>query len=202
MKERLHKFLLLIDRIKYRRDRHYYLAVFIFMAILVIIFSGLYVKMRSDIGVRDNILKSYYDEPQAENREEKIKVYICGQVTRPGVYEINPDSRVSDVLELAGGAGPDAQLDSLNLARRVVDEEKIYVPCIQETEEHTGSGLVNINSAGQQLLETLPGIGPATAKNIIEYRDLQGPFKTIEDIQKVWGIGEKKYQEIRDLISV
>ncbi|MGM0365255.1 MAG: helix-hairpin-helix domain-containing protein [Actinomycetota bacterium] len=202
MKEKLHKLLLFIERVKYRRDRHFYVVLFAFMAVLLAVFTGLYVNMKADIAVRDNILESYYDGSSAEQEEEKIKVYICGQVARPGVYDIDLGSRVSDVLELAGGPGPDAALNSMNLARKVADEEKVYVPSEKDTEEAAGSGLVNINSAGQQVLETLPGIGPATAKKIIEYRQSRGPFINIEDIQKVGGIGEKKFEALKDLISV
>jgi len=202
MKEKLYKLLLFTDRIKYRKDRHFYLALFVFMAILLAIFTGVYLKMKADLRVRDNILQSYYDDGPLEQEDIKIKVYVCGQVARPGVYDVSPGSRVSDLLELAGGATSEAALESVNLARKVSDEEKIYIPSSKETEESMAGVLVNINAAGQQALESLPGIGPATAKNIIDYREFNGPFKNIEEIQKVGGIGEKKFQAIKDLISV
>ncbi len=209
MRDRFQKFLLLISRIRYSKDRHLYIGVFAFMALLLFIFFGLYIKMRADLKVRDNILESYYDQPQPgkdiqEPGRDKIKVYICGEVIRPGVYEISREARVSDVLKLAGGPGPDAALQSINLARRVTDEEKISVPSLEDikSQEQKSSGLININSASQHLLETLPGIGPATAENILEYREKEGPFKKIEDIKEVWGIGDKKFQEIKGLISV
>lgn len=209
MRDRFQKFLLLISRIRYSKDKHLYIGVFAFMALLLFIFFGLYIKMRADLKVRDNILESYYDQPQPgkdiqEPGRDKIKVYICGEVIRPGVYEISREARVSDVLKLAGGPGPDAALQSINLARRVTDEEKISVPSLEDikSQEQKSSGLININSASQHLLETLPGIGPATAENILEYREKEGPFKKIEDIKEVWGIGDKKFQEIKGLISV
>ncbi len=209
MRDRFQKFLLLISRIRYSKDKHLYIGVFAFMALLLFIFFGLYIKMRADLKVRDNILESYYDQPQPgkdiqEPGRDKIKVYICGEVIRPGVYEISREARVSDVLKLAGGPGPDAALQSINLARRVTDEEKISVPSLEDikSQEQKSSGLININSASQHLLETLPGIGPATAENILEHREKEGPFKKIEDIKEVWGIGDKKFQEIKGLISV
>lgn len=202
LKEKLQKLLLFIDSIKYRRDRHFYWAVLAFMAVLLTIFAGLYLKVRSDVQVRDNVLESYYEDQPREQSGKLVKVYICGEVVRPGVYALDPESRISDALELAGGPGPEAVLESLNLARRVVDEEKILVPGEKDLEQTDQSGLVNINTASQQVLETLPGIGPATAQNIIQYRDSEGSFTSIQDIQKVWGIGEKKFSEIKDLISV
>ncbi len=202
IKEKVQKLLLRIGSIKYRRDRHFYWAVLAFMAVLLIIFFGLYMKVRADVQVRDNVLESYYDDSSSAQPKELVKVYVCGEVVRPGVYALDPESRVSDALALAGGPGPEAVLESLNLARRVVDEEKILVPGKKHLEQTDQSGLVNINTASQQVLETLPGVGPATAQNIIQHRDSEGPFTSIQDIQKVWGIGEKKFSEIKDLISV
>lgn len=146
-----------------------------------------------------------------------LKAYICGEVKRPGVYAIKNGSRIIDLLELAGGQGEDACLEIINLAQEVLDGQRVYIPSIEEISSggflfFTGDNLengsysenrtININSAGIEELESLPGIGPVTAKNIIDYRDTNGLFKAKAELQNVDGIGEKKYEKIEHLISI
>lgn len=146
-----------------------------------------------------------------ENFEDKsqIVIHIVGAVKNPGVYTLLEGDRVKDAIEIAGGALIDANLDGLNLAQKLQDEDKLYVPREGETEEETINGIisqddgkVNINKAGLEELKTLPGIGPVMAQNIIDYRENNGPFKKLEDIKNVSGIGEKKFEQIRDKISI
>jgi len=124
---------------------------------------------------------------------------------------MNDGDRIEDAIRLAGGALPDADLARINLAMRVQDEGMYYVPAVGEeiTEEPLVSGgeqntkgKVNINKADQAQLETLPGIGPAKAQKIIEYREKHGGFKSIEEIMNVSGIGEKTYEGLKDLIDI
>ncbi len=141
-------------------------------------------------------------------------VYVCGQVVFPGVYEVTADSRIYEVIELAGGATADGCLESLNLADRIWDGQKLYVPSKDEynqtmtdgywqnIQETAGSGLVNINTADRDELMTLPGIGSTRAEAIIEYRNIHGAFGSIEDIMNVSGIKEGAYNKIKDLICV
>jgi competence protein ComEA len=146
-----------------------------------------------------------------------IKAYICGEVKKPGVYEIEKGSRVIDILKLAGGQSEDACLEIVNLAQEVFDGQRIYIPSIGEISSggflfftgddskngsYSENGIININSAGLEELESLPGIGPVTAKNIIDYRNKNGLFKAKEELRKVTGIGEKKYEKIKQLISI
>jgi competence protein ComEA len=145
-----------------------------------------------------------------------LKAYICGEVKKPGVYEIKNGSRVIDLLELAGGQSADACLEVINLAQKVFDGQRIYIPSMEEidsggfsfgidySEDSSNSGFrnININSAGTEELKSLPGIGPVTAKNIIDYRNTNGLFKSKEELQNVTGIGEKKYERIEHLISI
>lgn len=152
---------------------------------------------------------------------DKIKVYICGMVKNPGVYEIDEGARIIDLLEVAGGESEDACLEIINLAQPVSDGQRIYVPSREEiTDENTGGSsiffaedllsdyqssgnkLININEANLQELQELPGIGPALANNIIEYRKKNGAFKTKEELKNVTGIGDKKYEKICELISI
>ncbi|MCG9479677.1 MAG: helix-hairpin-helix domain-containing protein [Actinomycetia bacterium] len=195
--EKLFRLKLFIDRLRYCRQKHFYAMMAALVMVLLTVFSGIYLKMKSDLQVKDNVLKSYYG--QADSTQlSAISVYICGQVLDPGVYDVSPGDRVCDVLEMAGGPTGDAALDSVNLARKVSDEEKILIP---KAGQEDGS-LLNINAASSQLLQSLPGIGPAIARNMVEYRNTNGPFKSKEDLKEVDGIGDKKFQEIKDLISI
>ena len=149
-----------------------------------------------------------------------VMVHVVGAVLRPGVYEVPEGSRAADVVALAGGLTGDAQESAVNLARVVVDGEQVRIPTqdevtvgsmpsrpIGETEEGevaqpSASGPVNVNTADAALLETLPGIGPATAAKIIADREANGPFVSVEDLLRVSGIGDKKLEALVGLIVV
>jgi competence protein ComEA len=138
----------------------------------------------------------------------QLAVYVTGAVLNPGVYYLPEESRVQDVLEAAGGPTVDADLDRVNLAQRVHDEDQIYVPEVGEEDLPSRGGglsqtlLVNINTASAPELETLPGIGPVLAQSIVDYRQAHGPFGTVEEIMDVRGIGPGVFEDIRELITV
>lgn len=138
----------------------------------------------------------------------ELAVYVTGAVVNPGVYYLPEESRVQDALEAAGGPTLSADLDRVNLAERVHDEDQIYFPEIGEENVPstriggTGEGLVNINTASIGELEGLPGIGPALAQSIVDYREAHGPFNTLEEIMDVQGIGQGVFEDIRELITV
>jgi competence protein ComEA len=138
----------------------------------------------------------------------QVAVYVTGAVQNPGVYYLPGESRVQDALEAAGGPTADADLDRVNLAQRVHDEDQIYFPEVGEESlpaSSTGGstdGLIDINTASADELEQLPGIGPALAQSIIDYRESQGPFGSIEEIMDVQGIGQAVFDDIRELIAV
>jgi competence protein ComEA len=141
----------------------------------------------------------------------KIVVYVCGQVAKPGVYRLPKGVRLADALKAASGTTPRADLNAVNLAVRLLDGEKIYIPFYGETggaaaagEGGSGGGaggLIELNSATAAELNSLPGIGEVLAEKIIAERELS-PFKKVSDLKKVEGIGEKKYRQLKDLVVV
>ena len=136
---------------------------------------------------------------------EPISVHIIGAVAEPGVYDIPKESRVIDAVNAAGGFLPVADQDNINLAAIVEDGVKIEIEkrAIYNTGGgNNSSGRININTASLEELDTLPGIGPATAQAIIDHRQQSGSFQRIEDITNVSGIGIATYDRIKDMISV
>lgn len=154
-------------------------------------------------------------DSSAEAPEESLLcVHVSGCVRTPGVYELSEGLRVADAVELAGGALEEANLDAVNLARILQDGEQIYVPALGDStaaalasggsgELATGaSALVNINTATAEELTKLDGVGGATAKKIVADRLKNGPFSSVEDIKRVSGIGDKKFEALKDSICV
>ncbi|MCM1189900.1 MAG: helix-hairpin-helix domain-containing protein [bacterium] len=147
-------------------------------------------------------------EPDGESagpsEEAEIYVYVCGAVNTPGVVKLREGSRAADALKEAGGFREDAGTDLVNLAAKLSDGEKLYIPTADEESysQQTDSGLININTADAALLCTLPGIGESRAADIISYREKNGLFETCEDIMKVPGIKTSVYGKICDRITV
>lgn len=145
--------------------------------------------------------------PQSGGR---IIVHVAGSVERPGVYELADGSRVDAAISAAGGAQDDAQLDALNLAAIVIDGTRIYVagpgevppPTIAEARAvEIASGPIDVNRATAEQLESLPGVGPATAAAIVAERDRNGPFVSVDDLERVPGIGPAKLAGFVDLVT-
>ncbi|MDD3303447.1 MAG: helix-hairpin-helix domain-containing protein [Clostridia bacterium] len=137
-------------------------------------------------------------------RNGQIAVYITGAVKNPGVYYIEENSRLNHLLDICGGILENADINKLNLAQRLVDSDKIIVPIKQEDGEEESeeeNEKVNINTAPKEELMTLNGIGEGTASKIMEYRKNQ-EFLEIEDIMNISGIGENKFNDIKDSITV
>ncbi|MFO7664968.1 MAG: helix-hairpin-helix domain-containing protein [Chloroflexota bacterium] len=160
-------------------------------------------------------------EPLPTPTDTPVRVYVSGAVLDPAVYTLMPGSIIDDAVRAAGGFAPGADRIAVNLAQGVVDGMQIYVPVLGEADPPpvinaptvtvpdidrlggiTVQGLININTASQRDLELLPGIGPAMAERIIAHREANGPFATVEAIMDVSGIGDAKFEAIRDLITV
>lgn len=139
-----------------------------------------------------------------------VVVHVAGAVVAPGVHRLPPGSRVIDAVEASGGLALDADPAAVNLAAEVVDGAQVYVPRVGEAAPpppaaegaEAGSGPVDLNAADTALLETLPGIGPATAAAIVDHRERHGPFASVEGLLEVRGIGEAKLAALRDLVRV
>lgn len=147
--------------------------------------------------------------------ECKLTVDISGEIAKPGVYQVNKGTRIYQLIEQAGGLSQEANIDIINRAAPVQDGQKIVIPSKQniptqqnnssETNyemENAGKPLVNINQASKEELENISGIGPAMAKRIIEHRRQSGNFASIDEIKKVKGIGEKKFDKIKAYITI
>lgn len=136
----------------------------------------------------------------------QIFVHLLGAVQHPGLYQLREGDRGVDAVAAAGGFADAADQSQLNLARFLVDGEQIYVPAIGETPAAapgtTTGGKVNINTADEPTLETLPRVGPAMAARIIAWREANGRFTTIEDLMSVTGIGDKTFEGLKDLVTV
>ena len=154
---------------------------------------------------------------------DALKVYVGGAVVSPDVYTLQEGDRLEDAVDAAGGATLDADLSAVNLALRVADEGYYYIPKLGELPPpaalpafkpggpgfsgglpagETSAGLINLNTATLSSLITLPGLGDVRAQSIIDYREQNGPFKSVFDVTRVAGFGNTTYEKMRDLVTV
>ena len=130
-----------------------------------------------------------------------IEVYVTGAVIHPGVYALPPGSRVKDAVNAAGGMLPIADRENINLATLLADGDHVEVPRAAFSSSEETTDRININRASAEELDTLPGIGPALAQEIVNYRRQYGNFQTIEDIMGVPGIGPATFDRIKEYIT-
>jgi competence protein ComEA len=151
----------------------------------------------------------------AAKKDGRVTVHVAGAVAKPGVYDLDANARVIDAVEAAGGGAADADLDRLNLAAKIADGQRVHVQRVGEaaapapaTPGGAGDGsadpsaLVNINSATPAELETLPGIGPTLAEAIIAERERRGGFRSVNELRDVRGIGEKRFADLKDKVTI
>lgn len=196
------------------------IITFVFGAIAILVFGGMYYSnaMHQEHAV---VSQTEKDQPceEAENSTEEIEqsqatifVHVCGAVKRPGVYELETDARVCDAIKAAKGLKKKAADTDVNQAQKVSDGEQVYIPyrsnnTAEESAEGTStgndaSGKINLNSATQEELTTLPGIGDAKAASILAYREEHGAFASIEEIKNISGIKDGVYTKIEAYITV
>lgn len=174
------------------------LVVLILISISSIVFQN--IKSKDEIEINNVTIKK-------EEYSNKIAVYIAGEVVNPGVYYIDENTRLDDLIKTCGGLTEDADISDVNLAEKLNDSDKIDIPkkssneSIIEEDNDVNDDLVNINTASVEELEQLNGVGPTLAKNIVEYRN-NNKFTSIEDLLNVNGIGQAKYNKIKEYICV
>ncbi|WP_286317076.1 DUF655 domain-containing protein [Romboutsia ilealis] len=185
-----------------------------------------YIVSQSEVREEESISNNISDEKDNKEKEQikientnkkTITVFISGEVKNPGVVAIDAEKRLSDAVNELGGTTENADLNKVNLAVKLKDESHYIIPKIgdnleshnKETFENNiendlnnKNNLININTASIQELDALPGVGEATANKIVNYREEKGKFNSIEEIKNVNGIGDKKYEELKTLISI
>ncbi len=206
--------------------------ILVIVGIIVLVFFLIYYVStdNSNENTIENLISTQNEESDLEyivtndvqkKGEKEIAVHIVGEVKRQGIVYVEEGSRVADVIKKAGGETKESDLSKVNLAYIVKDGEKIYIPnknekideyitknngntFIETNHSSTTSKeeKININTANLTELDSLPGIGPAIAQKIIDYREENGKFKKIEDLQNVKGIGDAKFEEVKDNITV
>ena len=211
------------------RDFLYYnrkkISLFVIVIIVVIvsffsIFNDKY-SSNEDLSYFDNIEieENSTDNNEIDSSNLKEAFYfidIKGSVKNPGVYQVSPDKRVIDIISIAGGLLPDSDTSNISMSQKIEDEMVILIPSINEKNKNENSStsnnlsiiskdtdnIVSINSATLDDLMTIKGIGKVKAEAIIEYRKEFGPFKSIEDIKNVSGIGSSTFEKIKDYIKL
>lgn len=202
------------------------IIIVIFVIIIISIYNLIQLKQDTEefvsLNSDDNTQNLTINTIQ-EDINNKIKVYIIGEVNKSGVIELPSGSRIEDAIIIAGGPTNNADLSKVNLAYQLEDGQKIYIPGINEagntlgeieyvssesgeniiqSPSNSSNKKVNINKATIESLSTIPGIGESTAQKIIEYRNENGKFNSIEDLKKISGIGDKKYEKIKEFVDI
>lgn len=176
-------------------------ALLAMSAIVVVISVFIVIRGNTDEITPPPVIVEQVQAPQ-------IFVDVTGAVNNPGVYTLTASSRVIDAIKAAGGSAPGADLSTINLARVLADGEQIYVDAAVTNSKGVRvspskrSGPININRATVSDFDSLDGIGPVIAARIVDYRKTHGPFITVEDLQKVSGIGAAKFAQIKSKIRV
>ena len=202
----------------------------ILLIIALITYYYLYTKNNTEEINNENLEITNNETQEESKEEEKIVVHITGAVNKEGIVELQEGARIADAIEKAGGTKENADIKNINLATILEDGMKVHIPTIEETRANNENiessenfansqvttttqipttssntkkqGKININTATEEELDTLPGIGPSTAAKIIDYRKENGKFTSIEEIKEVSGIGDAKYEKIKDLITI
>lgn len=185
--------------------------------------TNIYTEVSTEEIIENENTKETEIDEEKQKETNKIIIHITGAVNKEGVVELEEGERIQNAVEKAGGLTEEADLTNVNLAYQLKDGQKVYIPKKSDKEkidtvtEENGKGVIveekekntensnkkiNINTATKEQLETLSGIGTETAQKIIDYRQLNGKFKSIEEIKNVSGIGSVKYENIKNDITV
>ena len=209
----------LFDNLYYERKR---ILIFLFILFTVLSYFLFNAEKTVAFEEEEEDVEKIEVKEETVKEETKVMVDIKGEVNKPGCYEVDENLRVQDIIELAGGLKEGASTDDINLSSKIFDEMVIVInkkeevvdkvetsPKVSVNSANQSStvnkvvpGKVSINTAGVEELSTLNGIKEARAKKIIEYRETNGPFKALEDIKNVSGIGESIFAKIKDSITL
>ena len=185
--------------------------LFVLMIILLAAAGGTYYGLYSE---EQAVVLDAAATAESNPPKQEITVYVTGAVNKPGLVKVPEGARAADAVNACGGLLPTADGEKINMAQSLKDGQQLKVPEKTGTNSKTDSGKrdktkaadsgekVNINTADEKALDTLPGVGPAMAKRIIEYRESEGAFQSIEDIKKIRGIGEAKFAKMKDKICI
>lgn len=190
--------------------------LFVLLTILLAAVGGTYYGLYSED--QTAVLESSTPAETSPPRQE-ITVYVTGAVNKPGLVKVPEGARAAEAVNACGGLLPTADSEKINLAQALKDGQQLKVPekmrsnvksepskidksKSDKSKAGDGEEKVNINTADEKELDTLPGIGPAMAQRIIEYRETEGAFQSIEDIKKIRGIGEAKFAKLKDKICI
>lgn len=196
---------------KITKNRENYIIYGIILLILLFIGSRYYDYQSRKKQVSSSTLETPTElviqtvDKSSTSEPSVIYIHVSGKVVSPGLVTLKSGMRVIDAIEAAGGALPEGNLDAVNLAKVLQDEDKIYIPSIEEVASVESKGLesttgqIDINQADESQLIQVPGIGPKTAQKIIKYRE-SNTFRSIEDLKKIEGIGDKKFEQLKDFI--
>ena len=204
--------------------KNYLDKILIAIVIIIIIIIGVVNRKSEDNIDNEEILKKSSDIVETNNEKirndkqvetKSIYVHVTGCVAKQGVYQLDAESRVKDLIDKAGGFCKDVDIESINLSQKLKDEMKIHVYKIGEVknsssknhlntslnEQNSDTSKINLNSATKEELMTLPGVGSSRADEIIKYR-AENKFQNIEDVKNISGIGEKSFEKIKEKITV
>ncbi|GAA5421258.1 helix-hairpin-helix domain-containing protein [Tetragenococcus halophilus] len=201
IKERLKKFLPLI------------LATLVTVFVLVIYFSQSNNEQADAWEENESAFQQATEDSEKTTEETgKIIVDIKGEINKPGVYELEGDARVKEVILEAGGLTKQAEKKQLNLAEKLQDQQMIYIPNKEEAEEMEIDGdkeaednnedMIDINAADINELQKISGVGPAKAQAIVDYREENGAFESVDELNEISGFGEKTVEKLRDSIKI
>jgi len=199
------------------KDFCYYNRKIIIACVLLVLFFSLYIFFENKTVKNDEVVvnNEFEIDEVVNDAEENIEEYIVdikGAILNPGTYVVTLDNRVVDVINMAGGLLENSDTNGLNLSKKVVDEMIIYVPFIDDNNDFVdyeqsndntfNDDKISINNASVSELMNISGIGEVKAKNIVEYRNKNGLFKSIEDIKNVNGIGNSTFEKIKEYIKL
>lgn len=187
-----------------------------FLTIILVAGGFIYYMRSKPTPIIQDVYSTKNEKPALKTKKSKPKmdliVHVCGAVVNPGVFRLKEGDRVFDAISSSGGANGEANLDSLNLAAKLTDGQKVYVPKKGEqvsaslsgspsgSSQQAESAPINLNTATAEELDSLPGVGEVLAQRIIEYRESKGNFSAIEDLRNVEGIGPKKFENIKNKV--